>query len=249
MKVTLLGSGNVATHLGKALQEAGHQLIQIWSRTLANAEVLADELQTGFTDNILQLSDLADVYIIAVTDDSISKVASAFPFQNKLLVHTSGTTDLNIPRISGVLYPLQTFSRQTVVDFSVIPIIVEGKDETATNLLLQLARSLSSKAVQLNSHQRKALHIAAVFACNFSNHLYAIADEILKNNELEFDLLRPLIAETAKKIQENAPASVQTGPAVRNDQSTLTAHLQFLQNTPALRDLYERLSQSIINFD
>lgn len=249
MKIVLLGSGNVATHLGKALKEGGHKIVQVWSRTFAHAQALGEKLQCDFTIHLSAISERADIYIIAVSDDVINEIASNFPFQDKMLVHTSGTTSLDIPGISGVFYPLQTFSKQKELEFSKIPIAIEARNSALAEQLSSLAMSISSKVVYMDSEQRKALHIAAVFACNFSNHLYAIADKILSDNGLEFDLIKPLIMETAEKVQHNSPVSVQTGPAVRRDQTTLDKHLDFLTNVPSLKELYEQLSQSIINFD
>lgn len=249
MKIVLLGSGNVATHLGKALKDSGHIILQIWSRTRGHAQALGQSLQCDFTSNLSHINEDGEIYIIAVSDDAIDEIASSFPLQNKILVHTSGTTDLDIPGISGVFYPLQTFSKQKDVDFSKIPIAIEGRNSEVTEQLNYLAKSVSSKVVLMNSEQRKALHIAAVFACNFSNHLYAIADKILSDNGLDFDLIKPLITETAEKVQFNSPVTVQTGPAVRRDEITLNKHLDFLKDMTAFKDLYEQLSQSIINFD
>jgi predicted short-subunit dehydrogenase-like oxidoreductase (DUF2520 family) len=248
MKIVLLGSGNVATHLGKALNDAGNQIIQVWSRTVSNARILADRLNAEYTDEFAKINSEADIYILSVTDDSIAPLAAAFPLKDKILVHTSGTTSLALEGISGVLYPLQTFSKQKEVEFKSIPIAIEGRDEPILLSLRKLAESISSNVVNMNSHQRKALHIAAVFACNFSNHLFAIAETILKDNNLEFDLIKPLIKETTDKIQNHSPASVQTGPAVRGDQNTLNAHLEYLRNNIELSELYHKLSQSIINF-
>lgn len=249
MKIVLLGSGNVATHLGKALKDSGHEIVQVWSRTLENAKALAETLNSDFTNNLSQINDKGEVYIIAVSDNAIPEIAESFPLNNKILVHTSGTTELTIPGMSGVFYPLQTFSKQKSVDFFQIPIAIEGVNVKISELLENLAKSVSSNVVKLDSEQRKALHVAAVFACNFSNHLYAIADKILTDNKLDFNLIKPLIAETAEKIRQNPPITVQTGPAVRRDQITLNKHLEFLENMKDLQDLYQRLSQSIINFD
>ncbi|MFD2163929.1 Rossmann-like and DUF2520 domain-containing protein [Paradesertivirga mongoliensis] len=249
MRITLLGSGNVATHLGKAFKQAGHEIVEIWSRTPANAKTLAIELSTRYCGEMSLLSPNAEIYIISVSDDSIREVSAKFPFRDKILIHTAGTSELNIPGLSGVFYPVQTFSKQSPVDFSNIPIAVEGINPEVSGKLLELAGTISTKVSEISSQQRKTLHLAAVFACNFSNHLYAIADKILQSDGLEFEMIRPLIMETAKKIQTHSARSVQTGPAIRNDQITLRKHLEFLENNPALRDLYERLSQSIINFD
>lgn len=249
MKIALLGSGNVATHLGKALQLAGHHVIQVWSRTEEHSKRLGEILSISYTSDLSLLSGEADLYILSVTDDYIIDIASKFPFKQKLLVHTSGSSSLDIRGISGVFYPIQTFSRQKEVDFSNIPIAIEGKDESVADLLSNLALSITTKVIRLNSEQRKALHVAAVFACNFSNHLYAVADSILRNQNLDFDLIVPLVAETTEKIKSNPPASVQTGPAIRKDQITLDSHLQFLEKHSELKELYKLLSQSIINFE
>lgn len=249
MKLVLLGSGNVATHLGKALKNAGHEIVQVWSRTLEHAKTLGEKLNTDFTINLSKITDQGEIYIIAVKDDAIREIAENFPLYNKILVHTSGTTDLNIPGVSGVLYPLQTFSKQKSVDFFKIPIAIEGLNNQISERVKSLAESVSSKVVMMTSEQRKALHVAAVFACNFSNHMYAIADKILSDNGLDFDLIKPLINETTEKIQQYHPLAVQTGPAVRRDQITLNKHLDFLKNMDDLKDIYQKLSQSIINFD
>jgi predicted short-subunit dehydrogenase-like oxidoreductase (DUF2520 family) len=249
MKIVLLGSGNVATHLGGAFKAANHEIIQVWSRTLDHARLLAESIEATFTDNLSEISLDADIYVVSVSDDFIADVINAFPNSGKLLVHTSGSTGLEFFGLSGVFYPLQTFSKTSPVDFSVIPIAIEGIDQETETLLFELAESISSKPLILNSEQRKALHVAAVFACNFSNHLYSIANKILENNGLDFELIRALINETALKVQSHLPAEVQTGPAVRHDQKILGRHLQFLKGNSTLADLYERLSQSIINFN
>jgi predicted short-subunit dehydrogenase-like oxidoreductase (DUF2520 family) len=249
MNIVLLGSGNVATHLGRAFKEAKHEIIQVWSRNLEHARILGKELVVGYTNDISSISPEADLYIVSVSDDYIADVVSAFPHPGKIIVHTSGSTDKNITGLSGVFYPLQTFSKNVSVDFSVLPIAIEAVDKPIETLLFDLASSIGSKPMNLNSDQRKALHVAAVFACNFSNHLYSIANEILEDSGLDFDLIRPLISATAQKIQNNFPVKTQTGPAVRNDQKTLQKHIQFLQHHPTLVDLYEKLSQSIINFN
>ncbi len=252
MKVVLLGSGNVATHLGQALKSAGHQILQVWSRTFENAQQLAVSLDASPISDLESLSEEAEIYIISVSDNAIPAVCAQFPFQDKLIVHTSGTTGLDVfdghLNRCGVFYPLQTFSKQRAVDFQKVPMLIEGSSTNVTGDLLALAKSLSHKAVILNSEQRKALHVAAVFACNFSNHLYSIASEILSQNKMDFDLIRPLIEETAAKAQTFNPQEVQTGPAVRNDQLTLAKHFEFLKDQPELRKIYQLMSQHIINF-
>jgi len=252
MKVVILGSGNVATHLGRALKTSGHSILQVWSRSKINADLLASELNSLGINSFEDLDKDGDIYIISVSDDAIPFVASKFPFKDKLLVHTSGTTGIDVLEKAsakrGVLYPLQTFSKQRDIDFEVIPIAIEGDSQETVESLSTLAKTLVDKVVLFDSEKRRALHIAAVFACNFTNHFYSVAHQILKENHLDFDLIRPLIAETASKVQTFLPEEVQTGPAVRNDQITLNKHIKFLEDKPELEDLYKMISQSIINF-
>ncbi len=251
MKVVLLGSGNVATHLAAALKDAGNEILQVWSRNSVNAELLASRLNSSSTAHFSALSPEADIYILAVSDDAIPELAGKFPFRNKLLVHTSGTTDMealkNASTKIGVLYPLQTFSKSKSLDFAQTPIALEANSPEGLKILEMLVGKISRKVMELNSQQRRALHIAAVFACNFGNHLYTLSKEILRQNSLEFDLIRPLIIETASKVQLIEPEDAQTGPAVRGDYITIDRHLEFLQNDKDLRNLYELFTESIIS--
>lgn len=251
MKVVLIGSGNVATHLGGALRAAGHDILQVWSRNASHASELAGILSAGPIDKFDDLSDAGDIYILSVADDAIGDMASKFPFKDKLLVHTSGTTELEAIKSgsaqTGVFYPLQTFSKQKPVDFRDIPLVVEGSSEAVSSLLLSLASDISDKVEIVNSEKRKVLHLAAVFACNFSNHLYAIADKVLAEQQLNFDLIRPLIAETAAKAQVYPPSKVQTGPAARKDFGTMERHLLYLQSHQEWHKIYRMLSESIVN--
>lgn len=252
MKVVLLGSGNVATHLGRALKENGHSILQVWSRSQENAIELAVELSAEGISSYDLLSSEADIYIISVPDAAIEDVCMHFPFENKLLVHTSGTTGIEvIEKVShkaGVFYPLQTFSKQRPVSFKIIPIAIEASSHAIEKTLKELAASITSTTVIFDSDKRRALHVAAVFANNFSNHLYTIANGILKDSGLDFALLRPLIAETSSKVQSFFPQEVQTGPAVRNDQVTVNKHLEYLKENHELEEIYRLMSQNIINF-
>lgn len=251
MNIILLGSGNVATHLGQALKKAGHNIFQVWSKNQVNAKKLANKLGTEVAPQLSLVNLSADIYILAVKDDAIREVAEALPIHHQLLVHTSGSTDLAILKgISssiGVFYPIQTFSKAKKIDFKKIPIAIEGNSPNTLRILSTLAQSLSEKVIEMNSTQRTTLHIAAIFACNFTNHLYHIADDILQKQHLDFDLLRSLIAETAEKVQKHNPSEMQTGPAIRGDQTILHKHLELLKNNPAVLELYQQLSQSIIH--
>ena len=252
MEIVLLGSGNIATHLGKALKMAGQNISQVWSRNNEKATELADAVGAVPVSELSEVSYSADLYILAVNDDAIRSVAEQISISDGLLVHTSGTTGLDvldgIAGRTGVFYPVQTFSKSKAVDLRKVPIAVEGSSPEVTNTLHSLASRISEKVMSMDSVQRRTVHVAAVFACNFTNHMYVLANKLLADQHLDFDLLRPLIAETALKIQTAEPASVQTGPAVRDDQSTMDKHLELLADDPALSELYGKLSQSIINY-
>jgi len=251
MKIAMLGSGNVATFLSKALIQAGHPVTQVWSKNPNNAIALALEIGSDSITNISSILADTDVVIIAVNDDGIENVASQIPKNPKqLILHTSGTTPLlvleNYTSNCGVLYPLQTFSKQDNVDFSVVPICIEGNNPNVLIQIKTLAGQLSNNVNEVNSQQRALLHISAVFACNFTNHLYHIAQKILEDAGLNFDLLRPLIQQTNDKVMLNKPSEMQTGPAKRNDVQTMLKHLAILQAQPNWQDLYQKLSQNIV---
>ena len=251
MKIILLGSGRVATHLGQALQKAGEEILQVYSPTAAHASALANKLTTEAITSLDNLRHDADLYILSVKDDAIAPLAHDLQLGGKLVVHTSGSTGMEVLQAAsdrtGVFYPLQTFSHEKQIDFRFVPLALEAHNETDLDLLKQLASKLSDKVLELNSQQRMLLHISAVFACNFSNHLFAIAQQLLASQQLDFDLIRPLIAETAAKVQEHLPSAVQTGPAIRKDDKTIQKHLDFLKDQPQLQEIYRLLSQSIVN--
>jgi predicted short-subunit dehydrogenase-like oxidoreductase (DUF2520 family) len=251
MNIVLVGSGNVATQLGRAFKMAGQDIVQVWSRNIDHARELADTLASEPISDLFDLDRNADLYIISVKDEAIKQLALELKVADKLIVHTSGSTGIDILEGTsskiGVFYPLQTFSKVKSIDFRQIPIAIEGNTPEVTSIIHAIADRLSEKVIELSSEQRKALHVAAVFACNFTNHLYALSQELLTGQNLDFDLLRPLITETASKVQLNDPITMQTGPALRGDQSTVNAHLDLLNGKPELKELYQKLSQSIVN--
>ncbi len=253
MRITIIGSGNVATHLGAAFKNAGHQIVQVYSRNMQHAALLAYHIGAGAVDDLNLINSETDVFIISVKDDAIIPVAKALAKHQKLTVHTSGATDLEalagINIKAGVLYPLQTLSKIKEVDFNTVPLCIEGADNETTELLIHLAETISKKVYSVSSAQRRVLHLSAVFACNFPNYLYGVAQQLLAAQNMEFDMLRPLILETAQKVRDHLPQDVQTGPAVRNDRVTMAAHLQMLQNEPWLQEIYALLSQGIIKMD
>ncbi|MFC3198590.1 Rossmann-like and DUF2520 domain-containing protein [Parapedobacter deserti] len=250
MDIVLLGSGNVATHMGRALVSSGHRVVQVYSPTITHATVLGDTINARAIDDLAAVESVADVYIIAVKDDAIAQVAAQLPTSSKsIVVHTAGSVAMEVlaehAERYGVVYPVQTFSKAKPVDFSLIPVAAEASDDATYQQLATLAGSLSNRVFPCDSRQRLALHVAAVFACNFTNHLYAIGADILREHGLDFELIRPLILETAEKVMQYRPKDVQTGPAVRNDMGTMQKHLALLKDQPELAELYELISDQV----
>lgn len=249
MNIVLLGSGNVATHLSIALDAVGENIVQVFSPNIKHAKQLADKLNTQAINNLSEIDSDADLYIISVKDDAIAEVATSLSHIDALVVHTSGTTDIkvisSIMAKAGVFYPLQTFSKAKELNFNDVPLCIEATAVEELETLKILAHKLSNKVYELNGEKRKVLHLAAVFACNFTNHLYSIANELLVKSDLDFDIIRPLIAETTSKVLIDLPVNLQTGPAVRNDESTMNKHLAMLADLPELQEIYQTLSNSI----
>ncbi len=247
IRVSIIGSGNVAQHLIVAFSKTTDiELVQVFARKDAAVAHLTspDKIYTNFNDIIA-----ADLFIIAITDDAITEVSAAIPFSNELVVHTSGSVSIEAidnKNRPGVFYPLQTFSKSKEVDFKTIPICIETKNEKDFQILEKVAKSISNTVYKINSEQRKALHIAAVFVCNFVNHLYQIGNNICIENDLPFDILKPLIQETANKILSLSPNQAQTGPAKRKDSQTINAHLSFLSDDNQ-KEIYKMLTKSIID--
>lgn len=246
IRVCILGGGNVATHLAKAfLKASGIQLVQIYARSITQID--AFKHQTSITNSLELLND-ADVYVISVSDDAVAKVSSELVTQNKLVVHTSGSVPLdalNKHTRSGVFYPLQSFSKEKEVDFSTIPFCLETSHEEDYALLEQLASSIGKNIYAINSEQRKSLHVAAVFVNNFTNHMYKIGNDICNQYEVPFEVLAPLIQETAQKITALSPEEAQTGPAKRNDKKTIDHHLGLLDEHQ--QKIYQLITKSIQN--
>lgn len=247
IKITIIGSGNVAQHLIDAFAKSNAiEIIQVFSRTQKEISPLLDS--SKITNDWNALTE-ADLYIIAVSDDAISSVSSQLPFENRLVVHTSGSsplTSLDEKNRKGVFYPLQTFTKGKSIDFKTIPFCLETQFENDYALLEKVAQSISDNVYKIDSHQRKALHVAAVFVNNFTNYLYQLGNDICQENHVPFDILKPLILETAEKLLTLSPKDAQTGPAKRNDISTIEAHESFLSNENQ-STIYKILTQSIQN--
>jgi len=245
INLVILGAGNVATHLFNAFNVAKNTtVVQVYNRSEKNLEYFKNKTNT--TTSISKLID-ADAYIVAVSDDNIAALSKKLPFHNKLVVHTSGSVAMNQignQNNSGVFYPLQTFTAGKDVDFKSIPLCIEATQKNDLLLLETIAKSISDNVYHIDSKQRKALHIAAVFVNNFVNHLYQKGAEICKEHQVSFDILKPLIQETAQKIMQLPPEKSQTGPAKRNDQKVIQQHLTDLTTTTQ-QEIYTLLTKSI----
>ena len=244
-----IGAGNLAFHLAKALHFKDFQINQVYNRTESSAKELAEITGAEYTSTLDEIDKSADIYIVAVKDSAIDEVLSRIDFQDKLVVHCSGSLPLSVlekhAKNFGVIYPLQTFSKKRVIDFKKIPVFIEANSSANLEILKNIAGAISEEVLVTNSEQRQLLHISAVFACNFVNHFYFIAGELLKSKNIGFDVLKPLILETALKVQELRPFEAQTGPAVRFDENIIGKHLAKLADIEEYRQLYELISKSI----
>lgn len=244
--IILVGSGNVATYLGIALKNCNYNIVQVYSRSIENAKKLAQKLNTNFTNDLTQLKS-TDLIIVSVNDDAISTVLSKL--KNTAIVHTSGSVRMDVfePNFSdfGVFYPLQTFNKEIELAISETPFCIEGNSKAFEKELIEIAKNLSSNVITMNSVQRKQLHIAAVFACNFSNHMYSIADDLLAKKNIDFSILLPLIRQTVQKLEANSPKEVQTGPAKRKDLQTIKNQINLLEDDD-LRNIYKLITNQIL---
>ena len=249
MKVVLVGAGNLATNLAVALQKSGHTIIQVFSRTHQSAEKLAQRVGASAVTALDQLAQDADIYIISITDSALASLDySAFP-SHSLVVHTAGSIPMDVIPLKrrGVFYPMQTFSRQRIVDFQEIPIFVEATSEDDWQFLTDFALTINNKVYRLSSADRLYLHLAAVYCSNFVNHCYAMSSEILSQHGIPFSVMLPLVDEVAAKVHEVSPKEAQTGPAVRHDENVIRHHLALLGNNPQLQEIYAIMSKHIAN--
>lgn len=250
-KITIVGAGNVGHNFGLGFKHAGYIAKEIYSRTQRSALLLSKTLNCDYTTDIKSLSKDTDLIILAVNDDVLADLIDQIEIKDKPIVHTSGSTPINVFEGKGftkygIFYPVQSFSKNETESLYPIPICIEGNDEEMENLLLSLARSVSTKVYSLDSAKRKALHVAAVFANNFTNHMFHIADDLLKQHQISFEVIRPLLEKTSNKIKTEKPLNVQTGPAVRNDQNVIQSHLGYLEKQTDYQDIYDIITKSII---
>ena len=251
MKVTLIGAGNLATQLGKSLKKTGVTISQVYSRTEESARTLGELLETEWVTDVTQVHDEADIYIFSVKDsvlcDLISEVCKGRG--DKLFLHTAGSMPMSCFEGKalhyGVFYPMQTFSKSKDVNFERIPVFIEGNSIETEDVIRSLANKLSQRVIRLSSADRKYLHLAAVWACNFTNYCYTVASDILSEHGIPFDVMLPLINETTEKIQNISPKEAQTGPAVRGDKNVMSQQLELMSDRADLQELYKMLSKGI----
>ena len=250
-RIVLIGAGNVATHLGVALQRAGWYIAQVYSRTEASASELGKRLGVPFVTSMEAVCMDADVYLVMVKDDALCGLLPALVKgrEGALFVHTAGSMPMSVwsgyAARYGVLYPMQTFSKTRKVEFSSVSFFVESNGASDAEFLKMLAGSMSPKVYEATSEQRMYLHLAAVFACNFANHMYALSAHVLEKNGLPVEAMLPLIDETARKVHELLPREAQTGPAVRRDAHVMNKHLGLLADESDMKDIYKMISESI----
>jgi predicted short-subunit dehydrogenase-like oxidoreductase (DUF2520 family) len=250
--IFLIGAGNVGYHLGRHLVDRGCRVTGVFSRSIEKAQALSELTGIPHCHTFNEIDPTADLYLLAVSDAAIAPAARSLyqmGIRDKLLAHTSGATPSSVLRPYstryGVFYPLQTFSRERVLDFSKIPLCIQANGKEDEALLFHLGERLSEAVYRIDDQQRAVLHVAAVFVNNFTNHLFQAGWDILERESLSFDLLRPLIEETAAKVLAYRPSDMQTGPAVRGDQATVDRHLEYLQEQPQLQELYRLLTRHI----
>jgi predicted short-subunit dehydrogenase-like oxidoreductase (DUF2520 family) len=248
-KVTIIGAGNLATQLALVLHENGIRILQVYSRTFESATTLAKQVKAQSITDLQDLDRDTDLFIFAVSDKAIQTVLDQMPVGCIPMVHTAGSVPMNIfdnyADEYGVFYPLQTFSKDRKVNFENVPICIESNNHFLEEELIELANRISKNVHLISSVQRKQLHLAAVFTCNFTNYMYSVGEKLLEDKEMDFSLLQPLIQETAAKIQEMSPVKAQTGPAVRFDQEVMNAHEHLLKEQADFQKLYRFVSECI----
>lgn len=248
MKIVFIGAGNLATRLSLAMQRVGMQIGQVYSHTPENAKLLADKLGCPWTTDLSALQADADMYVFSLKDTVLADVIAQVKPNNGLWIHTAGSMPMDVfegyAARYGVLYPLQTFSKGREVSFDVVPIFLEANTKKDADYLKKIASALSENVRFMSSEKRRSLHLAAVFVCNFTNHIYALSYKLLEQEEIPADVLLPLIDETTAKIHAMPPAAAQTGPAIRYDENVINKHLAMLDD-PDMKEIYQLLSRSI----
>jgi predicted short-subunit dehydrogenase-like oxidoreductase (DUF2520 family) len=250
MRIVIIGSGNVATVISRIILDAKHTIIQVFSRDIVHAKMLADQVQANYTCKMEDIDTSANLYIFSVSDTALYELPQRLSLQNKLVLHTAGSIPKDVLQKSsskyGVLYPLQSL-RKEMEQIPPIPFLVDGCNNEVTKEIKEFAETLSNIVSEANDEERLKLHVAAVVVSNFTNHLYALSEDFCKNESVDFSMLFPLINETACRIKDNSAAQLQTGPALRNDHITLDKHIKLLSHYPKLRNLYLKITDSIMS--
>lgn len=248
MKIALLGTGNVATVLGRKFKTAGHEIIHVYGRDMKKASDLAAELDAESCNYLTVLKKDADLYLVSLSDDALAELTHTLELGDRLVAHTAGAVSIHaLDKVStrfGVFYPLQSL-RAELPELPHIPMMVEGNTPAVQESLKQIALTISNQVEEGNGEKRLKLHLAAVFCNNFTNHLYHLAAGYCQQEGLDFNLLQPLIIETALRLRHISPAGAQTGPAIRNDQATIQKHLSLMQQNPGMKEVYELMTKSI----
>ena len=247
MKISIIGAGNVGINMFQTLRKKEEiKMVSLFNRSIE--KIISHRNKIFITDNINEIKK-SDIYIISTNDDSIEKVSKKLKGRDGLIVHTSGSTEMNVLSIHknfGVLYPLQTLTKDKLCNFKKIPICIEGNNDVSKKKLEKLVKIIGSKYYHIDSKQRLSLHVSAVFACNFTNYLFSIANDICTENKIPFEILFPLIRETIEKIEKNNPSKIQTGPAIRKDMNTIKKHLNFIKSKNS-KKIYSILTEGIIS--
>ena len=250
-KIVMVGAGNVATHIALALANKGARPVQVWSRSRESATALASRVGSMPVTDIDDIDGRADIYLVSVADNALADVIGRLCSRHRqgIFVHTAGTMPMDLFRGKaqhyGVLYPMQTFSKRKPLDFSEIPCFVEASDQASLMAIRQLAELLSNRVYELSGNDRRWLHVAAVFACNFSNACCAMAARLLEDHGLDFSMMLPLVDETTRKLHSLSPAEAQTGPAARGDCNVMDRHVAMLGDYPDLQAVYKLMSDEI----
>jgi len=249
MQVVFIGSGNVATILARRMQRKGYSIKEIYSQDISNATTLADEVGAKAVASLQDITKESDIYILAVSDRAISSIATQVSFPGKLVIHTAGSIPQDVLKAMsdryGVLYPIQSLRKNMHAD-TPVPFLIEGNNKDTTKQIEDIAKSISDSVAFGDDTTRLKLHVAAVFACNFTNYMYVQSAAFCAKEGIDFTLLQPLIEETANRLRDNHPSKVFTGPASRGDINTVNKHLSLLQAYPDLYSLYEMISDNIM---
>ncbi|MGB3183182.1 MAG: Rossmann-like and DUF2520 domain-containing protein [Cyclobacteriaceae bacterium] len=252
-ELSIIGAGNLAWHVAPAFERLGHVVREVYSRNVENARKLVNRLEVAQAVESLDFSEsTARIFLIATSDDAVPELVSRMKLPERaLLAHTSGALSMDVldhpdAWARGVFYPIQTFSKEKSVSFEGIPVCLEATNEEAEDYLINLAHSISKKVHRVESRDRLSLHVAAVFACNFTTHMLNMSNQILGQQNLKLDMLKPLIRETLNNSLEISPEKAQTGPARRGDRQTIARHMDFLSDDPGMARLYEAVSQHIL---